>query len=102
MSSVSFPRQPSSRYPTTSADRFRRRNGSTRSSMACPSTCFVHRTTRGSYLAFLGRLTAEKGPEDAIRIARAVGMPLRIAAKIPRAETAYFKKQLSLTRWRKG
>ena len=48
----------------------------------------------GSYLAFLGRLTAEKGPEDAIRIARAVGMPLRIAAKIPRAETAYFKKRL--------
>ncbi|MET4037612.1 glycosyltransferase involved in cell wall biosynthesis [Bradyrhizobium sp. RT4a] len=42
----------------------------------------------------LGRLTAEKGPEDAIRIARAVGMPLRIAAKIPRAETAYFKKKL--------
>ena len=26
---------------------------------------------QGSYLAFLGRLTAEKGPEDAIRIARA-------------------------------
>jgi glycosyltransferase involved in cell wall biosynthesis len=49
---------------------------------------------QGSYLAFLGRLTAEKGPEDAIRIAEAVGMPLRIAAKIPRAETAYFKKQL--------
>jgi glycosyltransferase involved in cell wall biosynthesis len=48
----------------------------------------------GSYLAFLGRLTAEKGPEDAIRIARAVRMPLRIAAKIPRAETAYFKKKL--------
>ena len=48
----------------------------------------------GSYLAFLGRLTAEKGPEDAIRIARATGKPLHIAAKIPRAETAYFKKHL--------
>ncbi|MBR1174006.1 glycosyltransferase family 4 protein [Bradyrhizobium sp. KB893862 SZCCT0404] len=48
----------------------------------------------GSYLAFLGRLTADKGPEDAIRIARAAGMPLRIAAKIPRAETSYFKKHL--------
>jgi glycosyltransferase involved in cell wall biosynthesis len=48
----------------------------------------------GSYLAFLGRLTAEKGPEDAIRIARAARMPLRIAAKIPRAETAYFKNKL--------
>ncbi|WP_439375303.1 glycosyltransferase family 4 protein [Bradyrhizobium sp. PMVTL-01] len=48
----------------------------------------------GSYLAFLGRLTADKGPEDAIRIARAARMPLRIAAKLPRAETAYFKKHL--------
>ena len=45
-------------------------------------------------MAFLGRLTAEKGPEDAIRIARAAQMPLRIAAKIPRAETAYFRKHL--------
>jgi glycosyltransferase involved in cell wall biosynthesis len=49
---------------------------------------------RGSYLAFLGRLTVEKGPEDAIRIARAAEWQLRIAAKIPRAETAYFKKHL--------
>lgn len=48
----------------------------------------------GSYLAFLGRLTADKGPEEAIRIAHAAGMPLRIAAKVPRAETAYFKRHL--------
>ena len=56
----------------------------------------VFRTSceQGSYLAFLGRLTAEKGPEDAIRIARAAQQPLRIAAKIPRGETVYFKKHL--------
>lgn len=59
-----------------------------------PLDLFRPRFEQGSYLAFLGRLTAEKGPEDAIRIARAARMPLRIAAKIPRAETAYFKKQL--------
>jgi hypothetical protein len=46
----------------------------------------------GRYLAFLGRLTAEKGPESAIRIARAVGMPLHIAAKVPRGERTYFKE----------
>ena len=40
------------------------------------------------------RLTAEKGPEKAIRIARSARLPLRIAAKIPRAETAYFKTHL--------
>ena len=51
-------------------------------------------TQPGRYLAFLGRLTAEKGPEDAIRIAKAVGMPLRIAAKVPRGEQRYFNEQL--------
>jgi glycosyltransferase involved in cell wall biosynthesis len=45
----------------------------------------------GSYLAFL---TAEKGPETAIRIARAAGMPLHIAAKVPRGERRYFKERL--------
>jgi glycosyltransferase involved in cell wall biosynthesis len=50
--------------------------------------------SRGSYLAFLGRLTAEKGPEVAIRIARTVGMPLKIAAKIPRGDRGYFKEKL--------
>jgi glycosyltransferase involved in cell wall biosynthesis len=59
-----------------------------------PTNLFRPSYGRGSYLAFLGRLTAEKGPEDAIRIARAARMPLRIAAKIPRAETAYFRKHL--------
>jgi glycosyltransferase involved in cell wall biosynthesis len=59
-----------------------------------PAELFRPSFEPGSYLAFLGRLSAEKGPEGAIRIARAAGMPLRIAAKIPRAETAYFKKHL--------
>jgi glycosyltransferase involved in cell wall biosynthesis len=48
----------------------------------------------GTYLAFLGRLTAEKGPEVAIRIAHAVDIPLRIAAKVPRSERGYFKETL--------
>jgi glycosyltransferase involved in cell wall biosynthesis len=48
----------------------------------------------GGYLAFLGRLTREKGPEAAIRIARTAGMPLRIAAKIPTGERGYFKEEL--------
>jgi glycosyltransferase involved in cell wall biosynthesis len=49
----------------------------------------------GRYLAFLGRLSAEKGPEAAIRIARAAGIPLRIAAKVPRRDNVYFKERLS-------
>ena len=48
----------------------------------------------GSYLAFLGRLTADKGPDTAIHLARAANMPLRIAAKVPRAERGYFKERI--------
>jgi glycosyltransferase involved in cell wall biosynthesis len=59
-----------------------------------PVNSFQPSYERGSYLAFLGRLTAEKGPEAAIRIAQAAGMPLRIAAKIPRAEQGYFNETI--------
>jgi glycosyltransferase involved in cell wall biosynthesis len=59
-----------------------------------PKNSLRPRYERGAYLAFLGRLTAEKGPEAAIRIARAAGMPLRIAAKIPRGERGYFKERI--------
>jgi glycosyltransferase involved in cell wall biosynthesis len=59
-----------------------------------PAGLFRPSYVPGSYLAFLGRLTAEKGPEVAIRIAHAAGMPLRIAAKVPRGERGYFKEKL--------
>jgi glycosyltransferase involved in cell wall biosynthesis len=59
-----------------------------------PETSLRPSFARGDYLAFLGRLSAEKGPESAIRIARAAEMPLRIAAKLPRGSTAYFKEKL--------
>ncbi len=48
----------------------------------------------GRYLAFLGRLSPEKGPAAAIRIARAAGMDLRIAAKLSRAERRYYETDL--------
>lgn len=59
-----------------------------------PSNLFKPTFSKGPYLAFLGRLTAEKGPEAAIRIARAAGLPLHIAAKVPRREMDYFKQCL--------
>ena len=49
---------------------------------------------QGSYLAFLGRLSLEKGPHTAIRLAKAAGLPLRIAAKAPRGERRFFTEQL--------
>ncbi|MBV8696697.1 glycosyltransferase family 4 protein [Bradyrhizobium sp.] len=59
-----------------------------------PADMFRPSDEPGSYLAFLGRLTADKGPEQAIRIARAAAMPLQIAAKIPRADSGYFRERL--------
>jgi glycosyltransferase involved in cell wall biosynthesis len=44
-----------------------------------------------NYLAFLGRICPEKSPDRAIRIARAAGIRLKIAAKIDRVDTAYFE-----------
>ena len=49
----------------------------------------------GQYLAFLGRLSVEKGPEAAIRIAQKSGLPLQIAAKIPRGDRGYFAENIA-------
>jgi glycosyltransferase involved in cell wall biosynthesis len=46
---------------------------------------------QGSYLAFLGRISPEKRPDRAIAIARAAGLPLKIAAKVDKADHAYFR-----------
>ncbi len=43
------------------------------------------------YLAFLGRISPEKGVEDAIEIARKTGLKLQIAAKIDESEKNYAK-----------
>ncbi len=49
---------------------------------------------RGGYLAFLGRISAEKRPDRAIRIARALGIPLKIAAKVDKADRKYFETEI--------
>ena len=43
------------------------------------------------YLAFLGRICPEKGIDKAMRIARATGMKLKIAAKIDKVDSEYFE-----------
>lgn len=48
----------------------------------------------GGYLAFLGRISPEKRPDRAIAIARATGMPLRIAAKVDDADRQYFRERI--------
>src|SRR5439155_18689871 len=43
------------------------------------------------YFAFLGRISPEKGPDAAIRIARKAGVKLKIAAKVDKADREYFE-----------
>jgi glycosyltransferase involved in cell wall biosynthesis len=49
---------------------------------------------RGGYLAFLGRISPEKRVDRAIEIARTVGLPLKIAAKVDRVDQAYFHAEI--------
>jgi glycosyltransferase involved in cell wall biosynthesis len=48
----------------------------------------------GTYLAFLGRISPEKRVDRAIAIATACGWPLRIAAKVDRADQDYFEGRI--------
>jgi glycosyltransferase involved in cell wall biosynthesis len=43
------------------------------------------------FLLFLGRISPEKRPDSAIRIACQAGLPLRIAAKVDPVDQAYFE-----------
>ncbi len=48
----------------------------------------------GKYLAFLGRVSPEKGLDAAIEIALRAGMPLKVAAKVDRADKEYFESHI--------
>jgi glycosyltransferase involved in cell wall biosynthesis len=45
----------------------------------------------GKYLAFLGRMSPEKGPDIAIETAKRAGIPLKMAAKVDAADRDYFE-----------
>ena len=55
-----------------------------------PSRILKEANGAGGYLAFLGRICADKGPVEAIEIARRAGMKLKMAAKIDAADRAYY------------
>ena len=50
---------------------------------------------RGGYVAFLGRISPEKEPDRAIRIAQTLGIRLKIAAKVDKADEAYFREKIA-------
>ena len=49
----------------------------------------------GDYVAFLGRISPEKRPDRAIRIAQALGLRIKIAAKIDKVDEAYFREHIA-------
>ena len=51
----------------------------------------------GSYLVFVGRITPEKGPDRAIRIAKKAGIPLKIAAKVDPVDRKYYEEVIKPT-----
>ena len=56
-----------------------------------PENLYALHEKPGNYLAFIGRIHAEKCVHDAIEVARQVGLPLKIAAKVDKVDLEYFE-----------
>jgi glycosyltransferase involved in cell wall biosynthesis len=50
---------------------------------------------RTSYLAFVGRISPEKRVDRAVAIAKRLGMPLKIAAKLDEKDRKYYEKEIA-------
>jgi len=62
---------------------------------SCDFAAYDASFERGQYLAFLGRLSPEKNPLDAIKIARACGLPIVLAGQPQNAsENRYFEAEI--------
>lgn len=57
-----------------------------------PDDLYTFQPEPGDYLLFLGRISPEKRVDRAIEIARRVGMPLKVAAKIDAVDREYFAR----------
>jgi glycosyltransferase involved in cell wall biosynthesis len=60
-----------------------------------PRTLYEARLDAGAYLAFIGRISPEKRLDRAIAIARAAGWPLRVAAKVDKADETYMRETIA-------
>jgi glycosyltransferase involved in cell wall biosynthesis len=55
--------------------------------------CFAN--SDSEYLAFLGRLSPEKGPQHAIHVAKTLGKKLILAGKIDRVDRMFYERELA-------
>ena len=59
-----------------------------------PAKLLTPQPVKQDYVAFLGRISPEKGVDRAIRIAARAGLPLKIAAKVDNADKAYYDAEI--------
>lgn len=59
-----------------------------------PVDLYDYQAEAGDYLAFLGRISPEKGAEAAIEIALRADMPLKMAAKVDVVDREYFEARI--------
>src|SRR3984957_9242448 len=59
-----------------------------------PEKLLMPQPCRQEYLAVLGRIAPEKGVDRAIKIAIRCGIPLKIAAKVDRADLVYYNETI--------
>ncbi len=60
-----------------------------------PAELLTPQPVKQDYLAFLGRISPEKGVDKAIRIAGAAGMKLKVAAKVDNADKKYYDNEIA-------
>jgi glycosyltransferase involved in cell wall biosynthesis len=59
-----------------------------------PEDLYSFRSDPEDYAVFVGRICPEKRPDRAIEIAKQVGMPLKIAAKVDKVDEEYFESKI--------
>ena len=59
-----------------------------------PQNLYTKGDGDGDYVVFLGRISPEKAPDKAIKIAQCAGSVIKIAAKIDKADYDYYKQKI--------
>jgi glycosyltransferase involved in cell wall biosynthesis len=59
-----------------------------------PLNLYTFQPEGGRYLAFVGRISPEKGLDDAIEIAKRAGLGLKVAAKVDNNDREYYEEHL--------
>ena len=67
-----------------------------------PEKLYNFREQPGDYLAFLGRISPEKRVDHAIEVATRAGVPIKIAAKVDKADRNYFESEIEPLLVRQG